>query len=283
MKIYKTFQEPLIWKIINDLVLMFLVCSLMVSVTTAIRMIVDIFEGQINLKPKILVILLVISVLTSIISIIYFLVNRQKKKYVFKNYEQRYLWIKDFNFFESGREDNIWFFFLLILIITCWVTIGPSMLIDNHHSRGMIMFQLLTCLFLFSYSYNKKVWNVFPDPRDLYFFNNHPDYSPLILQTKYIDFINNKIEDDNPSLIIGQSFHVKVKEYPKNELEKSVIQILNPKTSKPTLVALIENSKIANEIRTGKAEFKTELLSIGEFGHLEIGIWILDVKSGNLD
>jgi hypothetical protein len=92
---------------------------------------------------------------------------------------------------------------------------------------------------------------------------------------KYDDYINQKIEVDEPCLEINQRFITEVKEYPRNPIEEREIKILNPKTpKKPALVTIINDKNLAKIIRNGKEVLKAELVSINENTTLEIALWL---------
>ena len=94
------------------------------------------------------------------------------------------------------------------------------------------------------------------------------------LLLKYDDYLNKQISDDEPHLLINQSFELKIKNLPRNEKEKNLIEIRNKNTpNNSALISMIEDSGLANAIRSGEV-IKTRLVSIREFAELEIEISI---------
>ncbi len=90
----------------------------------------------------------------------------------------------------------------------------------------------------------------------------------------YEDYINKKINDDEPHLNLNQSFEFTVKKLPRNESEKNTIEISNNNTpNNSALIARIEDCGLASAIRNGDV-IKSRLVSIGEFAKLEIEISI---------
>jgi hypothetical protein len=82
------------------------------------------------------------------------------------------------------------------------------------------------------------------------------------IKTSYYDYINKKIEDDEPHLKLYQSFEFQVKEHFRNSLEERQITIINPKTpNNPSIVMVLESAFLANHIRNGD-ELKAKLIEI---------------------
>lgn len=92
----------------------------------------------------------------------------------------------------------------------------------------------------------------------------------LRMDTKYQDYINHKIADDEPHLIINQNFDVSLKSLPRNDSEKKLIEIKNPNTpNNPALVCKINDEYLAGLLRYGYI-LKAKLIEIKEEGNLEI-------------
>ena len=74
----------------------------------------------------------------------------------------------------------------------------------------------------------------------------------LKLKTKYYDYINKNIVDDEPHLELNQLFTFQVKEHFRNSKEEKEITILNPKTpNKPAEVLMLESKYLADYVRKG--------------------------------
>ena len=87
--------------------------------------------------------------------------------------------------------------------------------------------------------------------------------SPIAkIKTSYYDYINKKIDDDEPHLELNQSFEFQVKEHFRNSLEERQITIINPKTpNNPSIVMVLESAFLANHIRNGD-KLKAKLIKI---------------------
>jgi hypothetical protein len=84
----------------------------------------------------------------------------------------------------------------------------------------------------------------------------------LKLKTKYYDYINKNIVDDEPHLELNQLFTFQVKEHFRNSKEEKEITILNPKTpNKPAEVLMLESKYLADYVREGN-KLKAKLIKI---------------------
>lgn len=177
---------------------------------------------------------------------------------------------------------NIWYydgsvsFFITILFIPfcsiyAFFSKGPNITTPFSTEILFITINLLCfSILLFSIGYlNRKYFkNIFPF-FELSTIQNHA----LQLIVNYDDFINRKI--DNPSLIIGQDFLIKIHEHPRNEDEKNTVLIINQNTTpNPSIVTVIINEELADGLRNNEFILKTELKSISEFTKLEIALWL---------
>jgi hypothetical protein len=226
MKTFNGCEERLIWKILNHSILTLVAFSLLISYISSIKKIIKICGGDDNLEP-LSAFFLIFSVLSSMTCLFVFLFKRQNRKYVFKNYNRKFLWIRANNYFEYSypssklKVDSLWFLFpfaMLFYICFVWYISGVNNLIETNPTADKILIQFLTGgFFIIYYDNYKTVRDSFPDPRRLGFLKKRDFFNPdpLILETRYIDFINNNIEWDNPCLTVGQSFQAKIKEFPK--------------------------------------------------------------------
>ena len=93
---------------------------------------------------------------------------------------------------------------------------------------------------------------------------------------EYQDYINHKISDDEPHLILNQFFETRFKEVYRDNNEKNSLEIRNPNTPENSaLVTILEDEELSKLIRNGK-QLKIKLIDILEFGKLEIDLWIED-------
>jgi hypothetical protein len=200
---------------------------------------------------------------------IFYLIYSMQRKYEFKHHRFHCNVIHYF-LYEST-------FGLGLLIILCI----PCLTIYKCYSEGPIWTSSREIIFitinllcfsilLFSIGYlNRKYFkNIFPF-FELSTIQNHA----LQLIVNYDDFINRKI--DNPTLIIGQDFLIKIHEHPRNEDEKNTVLIINQNTTpNPSIVTVIINKELADGLRNNEFILKTELKSISEFTKLEIALWL---------
>lgn len=215
---------------------------------------------------------------TLIFTLVGFYLSHAKQKYHFKNH--RFF----FDIIGYCFTKNILLFGFLIPILISVISImfdvyfGHKLLNPKGGEIRMIvkLLSIFTLIILWYTFLRKKHFdNIFP----ISHLAHNKDHS-LVLIANYNDFIDQKI--DNPSLIIGQDFLIKIHEHPRNEDEKNTVLLINQNTTpNPSIVTVIINKELADGLRNDEFILKTELKLISEFTKLEIALWI-DRKNQSL-